>query len=134
MNTNLMTSQTSSSEFQAQIKKVLKKGQEYIDNITLYDLEQYELFSCYLVSDFLTGENVGGFCVKSDGELCSVFSIKKGVGQFMRLEWLRMAKILHLDCFEHLIPFYEKAGFKVNELLENWDGNHLPKVAIMAQR
>ena len=129
-----MTSQSSSKEFQEQVKKVLKIGQEYRDNITAYELFQYDLFSCYLVSDFLTGEIVGGFCVKSDGELCNVFSIKKGVGSFMCQEWLKMNKILHLDCYEHLIPFYKKAGFKVNELCPNWDGEHLPKVALMAQR
>ena len=130
----LMTWQTTSREFEIQIKKVLKKGQDYIDNITLYDLEQYDLFSCYLVSNFMTGEIVGGFCVKSDGELCSVFSTVKGVGNFMRLEWLKMSVVMHLDCFEHLIPFYEKAGFKVNELCVNWEGDHLPKVALMSQR
>ena len=38
-----------------------------------------------------------------------------------------------LDCFEHLVPFYEKAGFKVLEMLENYGGSHLPSVAVMSQ-
>ena len=120
-------------DFSEIINSVVQISDEYYNNITVYDLAYYNACSCFEVTCFDTGKVVGGFAVTSQNELINVFSLERGVGTFMRNEWLKMTCKLILDCMEHLIPFYEKAGFSIVKLENNWDGVHLPKVAFMSQ-
>ena len=86
---NLSITQTTSKDFLKSVNEALLLGQEYQDNITVYDLEQYENFTCFHVFDYITGRTLGGFAINGN-ELVSVFSLKAGVGAYMRQEWLKM--------------------------------------------
>ena len=69
---------------------------------------------------YLSNTGNMGFCVSSTGELTSVYSLYKGMGDTI-LKYAVKAGAMHLDCFDGYLPtFYARHGFKEVRREANW--------------
>lgn len=119
---------TNAQHFSSVINQALSIGGHYAQNITPYSVEEYtRAFDCYI--DTLTKS---GYTIRKDTkELCSVFSLTKGMGDFIVNDAvLRGAK--RLDCYEgYLVSLYMKHGFKPVKREPNWTAGQ-PDVVYMS--
>lgn len=92
--------------------------------VTHYPPEKYQEFDAKV---YLDKDGSAGYAIKPDGELISVFSLKRGQGdRLMRSAIANGAT--HCDCFDGYLAekFYPAYGFRETERVA-WDDQYAPK-------
>jgi hypothetical protein len=109
-------------------KDALNPNPKGLDGLSLYTIPEYTKMKC-----FLGKNNSSGFCVKSDGDLVSVWSTQKSSGKAIVSEAIKNGA-KKLDCFATLnhetgevsgllYKLYSSFGFKINTNLTTGDGS-----------